>query len=463
MQNQQTAARPLLALYTCGLVLGLLLASPWFLFRVLTRERYRRGLLERLALRLPQVGSVRGSSGGERQRAWVHAASAGEMVAAAALIKELARRRPDIEVVVSSTTTSGVDVAARLIPECVRFLAPIDIGPCVRRLFHRVDPVLLVLIELELWPTLLDVNGRAGVPIVVGNGRIGATTARRLGVADWIRRFVGLFRVDIFAVQSAEHRDRLLSLGVNEDRIVVTGNLKVDVAPAEGAPDRALLRSSLRARLGVGDHDFVVVAGSTHPGEESAVASAIQRLSAEEDADARPTAGRFLLVVAPRHKERLADAESALHANGFRARRWSACGRPESTSSTVPAAVVVDTMGELAGLYAAADAAFVGGSLFPGVGGHNVFEPAQAGAPVIIGPHIKNVRSDVLYLEGRGAICVLQDEGALLPELRALRQGAGHERARAGLAAVFEAQGAARRTIDVVLERCLSLNFASSG
>lgn len=419
------------ALYTLVLGAGLLLALPWLLFRVATRERYRRGLLERFALRLPPRR--------QRERIWIHAASAGEMVAAAALARQIAQCEPRFEVVMSSTTTAGVEVASRLLPDLVRFIAPLDVGLVARRVFRRMDARVLVLVELELWPNWMSAAEHLGLPVAVANGRVGETTARRL---RWslARRLLGTDQVAIWAVQSHEIRERLLRAGVPESRIEVTGNVKVDV-------DRPMTRTraALRDELRFPGDPFVVLAGSTHAGEEGMIAAAVAAL--------RGMPGRPVrLVVAPRHRERLDDAEREVAEAGFTSVRLSALRAGDDL--TQDGVVVVDTMGELAELFAVADVAVVGGSLVPGIGGHNVFEPALAGVPTLLGPHHGNVRADARFLADAGALRVVTDAEDLVAQLQQLRQGADRRMAQAARAAVSQARGAARRTVEVVFQRC---------
>lgn len=432
-ENDGFAARAGFLLYDLALLFGGLIALPWLGFRLATRERYRAGLLERLAWKLPPVR-------GAKRRVWIHAASAGEMVAVLALRDAIAARRPDLEVVLSSTTSSGVAVAAKAGVDPPAFVLPFDLSPCVRRVVERVDAEALVLVELELWPNLVRIASAHGVAIGVANGRVSERTARRWR-SRFVRRFVGAERVRSFMVQSEEYRDRLRGLSIPEDRIVVTGNLKIDRA----TPEVASTREQGRQRLGVAEGDRAIVAGSTHPGEERAVAFAARGLESQ---------GRSIrLVIAPRHKERLEDAERAVASARYSTVRWSSLKQ----SGRVPArgeAVMIDTMGELASLYAAADVAFVGGTLVPGIGGHNVFEPAIAGAPAVVGPHLKNVRADALYLKGCGALRVVESEGELQGAFSAALDDDGPMR-RAASEAVARARGAASRTLELIEARLL--------
>lgn len=428
--NTRPPPRGLLLLYDVLFLVGLILASPFLLLRMATRERYRKGMLERLALRLPAVQS------GPRP-IWIHAASAGEMVAAAALAQKLRERQPDQPLLLSSVTTSGVAVARRLLPELPAFVLPLDFGPCVRRVLGRLRPRLLVLVELELWPNLVSAAFRDGVGLVVANGRIGARSAR--SYARWpVRRLVGLDRVDLFCVQSEEHRQRLESLRVDPARIEVSGNMKIDVPPGSGN------RQAVRDRLGFGEHDLVVVAGSTHPGEEALVGAAVRDLRVRFDRPLR-------LLIAPRHRERLAEAERDLQNAGLDPVRLTRVDATGGGSDVV----VIDTMGELAELYRCADVALVGGSLVTGIGGHNVFEPVLAGARTLVGAHHRNVRSDVLFLAGIGAVEVVTDAADLSEMLgRVLGSDGGLD--ETVLRELELARGAAQRTCEWIEEHCLS-------
>lgn len=408
--------------YSSALLLGLLVALPWLLFRLATRRRYREGLAERLTFRRPR----RRTTG---DLVWVHAASAGEMVAAAAWVAGLRGSRPDLELVLSSATSTGVEVARRLCPDLDAFVLPLDAGPCVARVLDRIRPCALVLVELELWPALLSACASRGIAIAVANGRVSPRTERRLR-SRFLRRFVGLFAVDVFAVQNDEIRDRLVRMGVESERVVVTGNLKIDRdAPSTDARSRA--RESLR----VAADAPLVIAGSTHPGEETLVARAFAALRVE-----RP---RARLVVAPRHRERLAAAEADLAAAGFTTVRLSVLRDADRVA--VDAVIVVDTMGELAGLYAAADVALVCGSFVPGIGGHNVFEPALAGVAAITGPFVPNVRSDVEFLVAQGALRVARPDELATVLASTLR--AAESIAAAARSAAQRSKGAVSRTL----------------
>lgn len=434
---------PLLAIYDILQMVAFGFSLPLLLYRVFTRERYRVGLSQRLSVSLP-------SPPGERKRIWIHAASAGEMVAVSALVPVLEKRHPDCDVILSSTTSAGIEVAQRRLPDREVFVLPLDVGPIAGRVFRRVRPIMLILVELELWPNLIARAISGGVPVVVANGRISKKTARRYR-HQWLRRFVGLAGVSAIAAQNEEIRNLLIGVGVAEERVRVTGNMKIDVE-VPSTDDR----QTVRANLGFAEGDMVLVAGSTHPGEEALLGRLIHDLN-------RDRTRALKLVVAPRHLERLAEAERNLQDVSLAPTRLSSFregrGRPADSqeADTGPVdTILVDTMGELASLYQGADLAFVGGSLVPGTGGHNVFEPVQAGVFTLVGPYHGNVRSDVLFLEKVGALGVVESPESLQAAVLEFLQENSVQGRKEVSEFLLSARGAADRTTDWIEERCLA-------
>ncbi|MFN0059823.1 MAG: 3-deoxy-D-manno-octulosonic acid transferase [Planctomycetota bacterium] len=343
---------------------------PWLLLLVVKRRRGVGSLRERLGyLSLPPAA---------KPRIWLHAVSVGEFEAAWPLIQELTANLPRYELVVSTTTTSAYALARRRVDPSRVFLYPLDFGFAVRRSLRAVRPQLVVLLELELWPNFLLNAAADGVPIVVANGRVSARGFRRMRHARLLVRSM-VRRVRQFFAQTDEYRDRLLALGVPGDRIVVNGNLKFDRPPLADRDER---RRVFEARCGFPPQSRRWIAGSTHAGEEEIVLAVHHELRAEF-AD-------LSLILAPRHHERAAVLVDECARRGFSVARYSATGSPAGAGAPgAPQVVVVDGMGELAGLYACADAAFVGGSLVP-VGGHNVLEAIAAGVATAHGPHMGN-------------------------------------------------------------------------
>ena len=317
---------------------------------------------------------------------WLHAVSVGEVSAAAALVRALHARHPDVPLVLTTATPTGRAQAATLFGADVevRFL-PYDTAGSVRRFLARIRPLAAIIMETELWPNLLHECGRRGVPVVFASARLAARSVPRY------RRFGTLFSAGLrnawVAAQSSADADRFIALGADPARTRVVGNLKFDMRPGEAVAEsgRELRRRYLGARA-------VWTAGSTHEGEEELVLGAHAVLE-------RAVRGA-LLVLVPRHPQRFAGVAALLERRGlvFDRRGRSETVRPEAQ------VLLLDTMGELTAFYAASDVAFVGGSLVP-VGGHNLLEPAALGVPVITGPHTENGPEIArLLIEAGGAL-----------------------------------------------------------
>jgi 3-deoxy-D-manno-octulosonic-acid transferase len=275
------------------------------------------------------------------------------------------------------------------------FFAPLDFRGLPSRVLEALGPTGLALVETELWPNLVHEAGQRGVPVAIVNGRLSEERMSRY------RRWRRLYRAVLEGIarvgaQSDADAERFESLGVDRGRIVVTGNLKYDLAPLDH--DRAALRD----RLGVDPVSRpVLVAGSTAEGEDAAVLDAFLAVRAEHPGT--------LLILAPRHLSRVEAASAACAARGLESVRLSGIPPANAAGRDV---VVVDSTGELARLYAVADAAFVGGSLVP-VGGHNVLEPVAAGVPVLFGVHTGHVAEPARALVDAGAATRVADGEAL--------------------------------------------------
>jgi 3-deoxy-D-manno-octulosonic-acid transferase len=393
-------SRVLLRLLGFAIDLGYLAAAPILLplillaSRCFTRPKYRRGLARKL-------GAARGRTG-SGPSLWVHAVSVGEVITAVPFVKALAERYPAWEVRVSVSTFTGFEVAARHFGDDAVFYFPLDLSPSVGRLFRLERPAAVILLELELWPNFLLAARRRGVPVLVANGRITERSARRYAMGGWLtRRLFGL--VTSFGAQNEEYRQRFVRLGVEPGRIEVLGNLKHDRGPSVSSGEAAAARRNLGWPEG---ETLILVGGSTHPGEE-AILCDIHRGLREKDP-------RMRLVLAPRHVERLSEAEPERWGAGGPIVRWSSVrGAPGGRLSGPEAPILlVDTVGDLERFYAMADLVFVGGSLVPH-GGHNLFEPARLGKAILFGPSIHNFAEEAELLVGEGAAVRVEDAGGL--------------------------------------------------
>jgi len=317
---------------------------------------------------------------------WIHAVSVGEVRAAAPLVAALRERWPQQPLVMTTTTPTGRATAVELYGSDLDCLyLPYDLPGSVRRFVARTAPVLGVVMETEIWPNLYHVVQVRRIPLLLANARLSEESLRRY------RWFAGLARATLHCVthigaQSAQDAGRFQRLGVQPQRITVTGNLKFEAALAPDFPERV---ASARSRLEGGRPLWV--AGSTHRGEEQQILEAHRRLI-QETPDA-------LLVLVPRHPERAGELLALGARAGLRCRLYSATAQHTDGEQVV----IVDLLGELAALYGLCLVAFVGGSLVAR-GGHNPLEALLAGAPVVSGPHLENFRQVYQLLLEQGAV-----------------------------------------------------------
>ncbi|HYM42082.1 MAG TPA: lipid IV(A) 3-deoxy-D-manno-octulosonic acid transferase [Steroidobacteraceae bacterium] len=367
---------------------------------------------------------------------WLHAVSVGEVQACAPLVGALRRRHPQLPLTVTTFTPTGAARARALVGDLasVRYV-PYDLPGAVRRFLRRVEPQLAVIFETELWPNLYRECRRRRVPLVLASARISERSLGRY------RHLGALFRdavsgAALVAAQGEGDAARFRALGASADNTHVTGNLKFDFELPEGLAERG---RQLRSAMGRGRP--VWVAGSTREGEEAAVLEAQRRVLA--------THPGALVVIAPRHPARCAEVAQQLTQAGVRFIRRSDGGVPDP-GDDVPV-LLLDTLGELLDFYAAADLAFVGGSLSP-VGGHNLLEPAALGLPVLTGPHNFNAPDVAQLLIARGAATVVHNAGELGAAVSGLlADGAERERIGAlGRASVEGSRGALGRLLELI-------------
>lgn len=343
---------------------------------------------------------------------WVHAVSVGEVVAASSLVEALLRDHPETPMVITTATPTGAARVTELFGSRVlHSYAPYDSPGSVRRFFRRMRPRLVIVMETELWPNMYAECGAQGVPLVLANARISPRSVGRY------RRFSGLFRAAlahgiVVATQSEQDAERFRLIGANPANVVVTGNLKADLVlpPALLAAGRAFRHEHAASRP-------VWIAASTHEGEEAAALEAHAIVTAR-----LPDA---LLLLVPRHPDRFsAVAEQVADRHAAFGRRTLGQG-PRGAEPVY----LVDTLGELPMFYAAADVAFVGGSLVP-VGGHNLLEPAALSLPVLAGPHNFNAEDIAAVLAESGGLEVVPDAAALGEAVTALLQDSALRAAR---------------------------------
>lgn len=360
---------------------------PGLLWRAIRRGHLSTGWRQKLWGPTPLPAA-------QHPRIWLHAVSVGEINLLAPLIAEM-QRRQSLDFVISTTTATGMELAKKKYPHQTLIYLPFDFSGTVRRALQAVQPDLLVLVELELWPNLLETASRQGVPLAVVNGRLSESSAR--GYRRWYWLFgKSISKLDRVLVQSPEYAARFRELGVAADRIRVIGNLKFDnVDPQKAVP----LATELRGKYQIEPGQFVLVGGSTQPDEDRFLVATYQQLKSRFP--------HLRLVLAPRHPQRVPQLLDLLRATGL-----PYCRRSDLRDAKPGDVVVVDVIGELMAWWSLANVAYVGGSQGHR-GGQNMIEPAACGAVVCFGPETRNFRDVVELLRQADAASVVRNASEL--------------------------------------------------
>jgi 3-deoxy-D-manno-octulosonic-acid transferase len=416
--------------------IGLLLAAPVILAVLLAKPRCRPGFLQRMGWHIHPSDRHTIAS----PLVWIHAVSLGEVVAATPLVKALHERHPECRYIVTTVTETGREaVEQRLGGIAEHRYAPLDFPWAVARMIRSLRPVLYVFVETELWPNLLWTLRAQDVPSVLVNGRLSSRSFGRqdLPVIRSLYRSI-LQTLTLCLMQSDRDRQRIVALGAEPSRAHVTGNIKFD----QPLPD-VRSRESLRQSFGLDEHEQLMLAGSTHAGEEELLVSAYRHI-----VKTYPTT---VLMLAPRHIERADRVETVLREAGFAVQRRSRIQEKQSG----PRVIILDTRGELSRAYRDAVVAFVGGTLVP-VGGHNLLEPAVWGIPVMFGPHTDHCAEVAALLSEAGGgrrvmgvedLVTSLEEWLGQPETR-------HRMGQVARQVVLDNQGALTRSLEFI-ETCL--------
>jgi 3-deoxy-D-manno-octulosonic-acid transferase len=380
-------------------LLACILVSPWLVYRLCVTGR--RDFAQRFGVGLgPPLPSC----------IWLHGSSAGEVAVLRPLVAALERDHPGTPLLISAFTATGLATARKLFARHRIVPLPVDLSFVVVRFLKCFRPRLLVVAESEFWPNLIDVAHRRGIPAMLVNGKMSAKSFRVHSRTKLIPRV--LAKLAVVAVQTEEHAQRLKALGVAAARVHVTGNMKYDLAPPSGDAERG---RTLRAALKFEPADVVIIGGSLHEQEDEALLDAY--------AAARAAVPDAALVIVPRYP---ADADAVLQhakARGFTVTRKTAVDAGAAPAPGKSGVLVVDTVGELGRLYAIADLAFVGGSLFyrgANKGGHNLMEPAIFAVPVLFGPYNFSFKETVDDLLAADAGRLVRDAAELRAAIVAL-------------------------------------------
>ncbi len=409
----------------------MLVSLPYWLFQMARHGKYHKSLGERLGrvparLQLPE----------EREPTiWVHAVSVGEVLAVAGLVEELQRRFPRHRIFVSTTTDTGQELARKRFGDADVFYFPMDFAFAIRPYLRALSPQLVVVAETEFWPNFLQLAHSSGARIAVVNARISDRSWPRY------RRFRGLIRrllmnVDLFLAQTEQDATRLKDIGAPPDRVQIAGNLKFDIP----APTPPAIVERVRKSIALSGAGPTLVCGSTVDGEEPLLLKAFENLLVQYP--------RAVMILAPRHPERFQTVAALLEQMSIPFRRRSEWNDEALTGSVL----LLDTIGELAALYALAGIAFVGGSLVPR-GGHNIIEPAQHGVATVVGNHTENFRDIVSLFQRRDAVRIVGPAELPLVWLELLANDAERKGLGQRAAETMQSQtGATARTADQLQE-----------
>lgn len=417
-------------------LLALLIASPWLLYRRWRQGKRLGGLCTKLSGNV--VATMRmGARPDTTQRLWLHAVSVGEVLLLQPIINKLKHQFPDSALYLSVTTATGREVAEKTYPDLNIIWFPFDFSWAVNRAIKQVQPQLIILAELELWPNFITQAHHNHIPVIVVNGRMGQRSFQGYHRLRWLISPL-LKRIDHFAVQQEEYAQRLLQLGMPAEKISITGSVKFDGVMLNRHDAKV---DQMRTLLGIKRESLVWVVGSTQAPEETWALEIFQ--------NARQLYPDLTLIIVPRHQERFQEVADLMTKSGLPFRRRSTLNTQHSAPGT--SLFLIDTLGELKTIWGLADVAFVGGS-FNERGGQNMIEPAAYGAAVTFGPNTWNFKQIVRsLLEHHAAIEVINKDEWAATTLRLFNNAA--ERQELGSRAqqfVASQQGATQKTIELI-------------
>ncbi|HCE3202941.1 TPA: lipid IV(A) 3-deoxy-D-manno-octulosonic acid transferase [Vibrio parahaemolyticus] len=366
---------------------------------------------------------------------WIHAVSVGESIAATPLIKELKQQYPEQPIVVTTTTSTGAEQIAKLGDLVEHRYMPIDFGFAVKSFLKAIQPKKMLIIETELWPNTLNVVKQANVPITVVNARLSEKSCQNYAKVQWLFNQLHPCLTQVLC-QTDSDAERFERLGVNKEKLSVTGSIKFDIQISDHVKQQG---EALRTQLG--KDRPVWIAASTHKGEDEQVLEAHKQIL-----ESHPNA---LLILVPRHPERFDDVFTLCKKQGFEAVRRTENQPAENTTQIY----LGDTMGEMLVLIGAADICFMGGSLVGDkVGGHNVLEPAALGVPIISGPSYYNFKEIVEAMLASSGALIITDTTTLVTHVEDLLSASdsAHQISKNALRILQLNQGSLTRTLNKV-------------
>lgn len=423
--------------YSLLYTLGFILLSPRFLFDLATGGKYASGFSQRLG-RLPAFKLD------DRLVLWLHCVSVGEANAARPLVDGIKEHFPKHRLVVSTTTKTGQKLAKEIFAASADavFYFPFDWRFSVRKALKHYRPSVIMLMETEIWPNFIREANHAKARICIVNGRLSERSYTRYArFKGSIRRILGY--LDLALMQTNADAKRIMSLGIRASKVRVSGNLKFDhnVEVSENE-----LTAAFRTRFGISDDAPLIIAASTHRGEEKWILDAFKEIW-KSGGESLPR-----LMIAPRHPERFAEVRDLIKSSGF---DWACRTEAESARDKTAEVILLDSIGELRSAYPLAEIVFVGGSLIAH-GGQSIFEPAASGRPIITGPNTANFADAVIEFLSKDAVIQLDkaDDAKVAATLAdAFRDLLKNDEKRKALgsnalAVMNNNRGAAERTIE---------------
>lgn len=424
-------------LYNILAILLVVLATPAFIMRLIREKGFGQRLAQSFGF-LP-IEDMRPVA--EKKCIWLHAASVGEIVAASPIIKEIRRTFPDKPVLVSVVTATGYAMAKRIITDADSIIFfPLDLPLISYGVVKRIRPSVFLMVETELWPNFLKAMAHFSIPVMMVNGRISDKSVERYRYLGSVLKGM-LDTVDKFCMQSTIDAEYVIRLGADPERVVVTGNTKFDQNYTNVTSSE---QSVLFEQMGFKENFPVLVAGSTHKGEEEIVLTALKKIQ-----EGFPN---IKLVIAPRDIMRVDELISLASSFGFVALRRTELLRTHRDDHDI---VLLDTIGELCKIYSVGTIVYVGGSLVAH-GGHNILEPAAHGKPILVGPHMFNFKDTYALFSKREACMTVTDEATLTEKITYILD---HEEIRLQMSretlAIIEENGGAARNSMIYLRELL--------
>jgi 3-deoxy-D-manno-octulosonic-acid transferase len=421
-------------LYNILMLTAAVVGLPFFAFRFIRERRFRERLRQNLGF-FPADTLTRVVG---RSPVWFQAASVGEVVAASSIIREFKRQLPDIPVLISSGTISGYDMAQRIIPEAdaVIFYPP-DLPGMPDRIVGKILPRAYVPVETELWPNFIRSARKRSIPVIMVNGRIGERSVEHY--RQMRRMFTKMLDTVVrFCMQSTVDAQYVIQLGADPHKVIVTGNTKYDQNYSQVTAEE---KNTLRQELGLLESIPVLIAGSTHRGEEEILLEVLRQIQGKVSI--------VKMILAPRDVPRSGGIVELVRRAGVVAELRSKMSSLTADQRAEVRVVVLDSIGELGRFYSLADLVFVGGSLVSH-GGHNILEPAAQGKPILVGPHMFNFRDTYAIFSKRNACMTVLDGQELAQKTLELLQDkqAAEQMGREAAEIVAENQGAAVRTVE---------------